>query len=86
MANFRIVRHGTKEVLISYKTVVAAFDYSTGACYKTNHFYSRTTSRHINKYIPTRAENKVFKCTPEFLLRFYLSNQIYESEVEIKDL
>lgn len=45
MANFRVVKNGTKEVLISYKTIIAAFDYSTGACYKTNHFYSQTTSR-----------------------------------------
>lgn len=54
-ANMTEINVGTKSVLFSYKTPVAYFDYSNGAgngvYYKTNKFWSRTTSRHINSWL-----------------------------------
>ena len=41
------------EVFFSYKTPVAAYLPSKGYV-KTEKFYSVTTSRHINKYLPTK--------------------------------
>ena len=41
------------EVFISYKTPVAAYLPSKGYV-KTEKFYSVTTSRHINKWLPTK--------------------------------
>ena len=41
------------EVFFSYRTPVAAYLPSKGYV-KTDTFYSVTTSRHINKYLPTK--------------------------------
>ena len=41
------------EVFFSYKTPVAAYLPEKGYV-KTEKFYSETTSRHINKYLPTK--------------------------------
>ena len=41
------------EVFFSYKTPVAAYLPEKGYV-KTEKFYSVTTSRHINKYLPTK--------------------------------
>ena len=41
------------EVFFSYKTPVAAYLPDKGYV-KTEKFYSVTTSRHINKYLPTK--------------------------------
>ena len=41
------------EVFFSYRTPVAAYLPSKGYV-KTEKFYSVTTSRHINKYLPTK--------------------------------
>ena len=41
------------EVFFSYKTPVAAYLPDKGYV-KTDTFYSVTTSRHINKYLPTK--------------------------------
>ena len=41
------------EVFFSYKTPVAAYLPDRGYV-KTDTFYSVTTSRHINKYLPTK--------------------------------
>ena len=41
------------EVFFSYKTPVAAYLQDKGYV-KTDTFYSVTTSRHINKYLPTK--------------------------------
>ncbi len=41
------------EVFFSYKTPVAAYLPDRGYV-KTDKFYSVTTSRHINKYLPTK--------------------------------
>ena len=41
------------EVFFSYKTPVAAYLPEKGYV-KTDTFYSVTTSRHINKYLPTK--------------------------------
>jgi len=58
--NMTEVNVGTKSILFSYKTPVACFDYSEGAghgvYYKTSKKWSRTTTRHINQWIPDSGE------------------------------
>ena len=51
------------EVFFSYRTPVAAYLPDRGYV-KTDTFYSVTTSRHINKYLPTKDVPEV---SPEFL-------------------
>ena len=53
------------EVFFSYKTPVAAYLPSKGYV-KTEKFYSVTTSRHINKYLPTKDVPTV---SEEFLVK-----------------
>ena len=53
------------EVFFSYKTPVAAYLPSRGYV-KTEKFYSVTTSRHINKYLPTKDVPTV---SEEFLVK-----------------
>ena len=53
------------EVFFSYKTPVAAYLPEKGYV-KTEKFYSVTTSRHINKYLPT---NDVPTVSEEFLVK-----------------
>jgi hypothetical protein len=48
-ANQTEIKVGDTLVLFSYKTPVAA--YFAGAFYKTSHFWSVTTSKHINKWL-----------------------------------
>lgn len=42
---------GTWSILVSYQTPVAAFDCVNGGWYRTEKFHSKTTSKHINKWI-----------------------------------
>ena len=53
------------EVFFSYKTPVAAYLPEKGYV-KTDKFYSVTTSRHINKYLPTK---EVPTVSEEFLVK-----------------
>ena len=53
------------EVFFSYKTPVAAYLPEKGYV-KTDKFYSVTTSRHINKYLPTKDVPTV---SEEFLVK-----------------
>ena len=53
------------EVFFSYKTPVAAYLPEKGYV-KTEKFYSVTTSRHINKYLPTKDVPTV---SEEFLVK-----------------
>lgn len=49
------IRHGDNFFLVSYKTPVAA--YVKGEFYKTSTKFSRTTSKHINKWLgPVKAK------------------------------
>lgn len=41
-------------VLISYSTPVAYFDRQKNLFFKTNKFFSKTTSRHINEWLKQR--------------------------------
>lgn len=63
-ANMTEITYGTKAILFSYKTPVAYFDYSNGAgngvYYRTEKKWSNTTTRHLNKWIPSSA-NVVLK-------------------------
>ena len=53
------------EVFFSYKTPVAAYLPDKGYV-RTSRFYSVTTSRHINKYLPTKDVPTV---SEEFLVK-----------------
>lgn len=48
-SNMNEVEIGGKSILFSYKTPVAGWD-DLGA-FRTEEFYSQTTSKHINKYL-----------------------------------
>lgn len=48
---------GSFHVLLSYETPVACYDAIEDKYFVTNQFHSKTTSRHINKWInPCRVE------------------------------
>ena len=51
-ANMTEVEIGNKRVLFSYQTPVAYEDLENGGYYKTTKFWSKTTTRHINKWLP----------------------------------
>jgi len=48
-SNMTEVRVGSKVILVSYETPVAA--YVNGSVYKTSKKWSRTTSAHISKWL-----------------------------------
>ncbi len=54
--------------LFSYKTPVAYEDISTGTCYHTNEFFSKTTSKHINKWLAGRKSHELEQHQIETLL------------------
>ena len=58
-ANMTEVEIGDKTVLFSYKTPVAYFDVELMTYYKTNKKWSRTTSKHINQWIPDNGEVRI---------------------------
>lgn len=53
-------------ILCSYKTPVAVYDLTTNVFVKTKKFWSRTTSRHINKWIGPFAPSLVHEEEQEF--------------------
>ncbi len=50
-SNMTEIRLSTKTILFSYKTPVAMYDSDNVTWYKTNKYWSATTSRHINKWL-----------------------------------
>lgn len=50
-ANMTEVDLGNVRVLFSYKTAVAVFDRNLNRYIKTDKYWSRTTSRHINQWV-----------------------------------
>jgi hypothetical protein len=55
-------------VLVSYETPVACFISGEGY-YKTSEHYSKTTSRHINQWLPSHYGKDAKTKTPEELSR-----------------
>lgn len=54
-ANKTLLRMGNNEVLFSYSTPVAGFIDGKGY-FRTAKKWSKTTSKHINSYLPTGAK------------------------------
>lgn len=46
-------------ILFSYRTAVAFEDKGTNKCYRTSKKWSKTTSRHINKWLDGRTGEEV---------------------------
>lgn len=61
MANFAVIETENFVILQSYETKVAYFDKRNGRHYRTNHKWSATTTKHINRWLESR---KVFKTIP----------------------
>lgn len=49
-SNMHLASHPNGVVLVSYETPVAAI--IGGACYKTSTWYSATTTKHVNGWLP----------------------------------
>ena len=49
--NVTLIKYDDGEVLFSYETPVAALDYKTHEYFRTDKFWSVTTSRHINQWL-----------------------------------
>lgn len=49
--NMTLVIRDNISILVSYETPVAVYDANTNKYYKTDVKYSKTTSRHINKWL-----------------------------------
>ena len=56
-SNMTEIKTGNSDVLFSYETPVAGWDI-LGA-FKTDKFFSQTTSRHINKYFDGLAPERI---------------------------
>jgi len=50
-ANCTLLYTDNFTILYSYSTPVACFDLVTKKYYRTNHFHSVTTSKHINQWL-----------------------------------
>lgn len=63
-SNTTVLKFNGHEVLFSYETPVAAYVYDLGRYVRTNEHYSKTTTKHINKWL----ENvKAWPVSQEFL-------------------
>lgn len=60
--NYIELIHEDTMYLFSYTTLVAKLDTSTNIIYTTNKYYSRTTSKHINKFINKYMYTNLVKC------------------------
>ena len=69
------------EIFYSYKTAVAGK--IKGKYYKTNQWYSRTTTRHINNYL---GKLKYYECDPSFFKSITDTNYIDVTPVEKEPL
>ena len=63
-----IFNNGITEIFFSYETPVAGYSNKLGYV-KTDEYYSRTTTRHINKYIDGKAHTVVSQSTINDLLK-----------------
>lgn len=50
-SNMTVVYTDNYTILYSYSTPVACYELETGKYYRTNHFHSVTTSKHINNWL-----------------------------------
>lgn len=64
-----VLHKGKNEILFSYETPVAVYDDKYGMFFRTEHKYSRTTSKHINKWIGNLRHETVPQITIEEYLR-----------------
>ena len=78
--NLVIINDDT-EIFYSYKTAVAGK--IKGKYYKTNEWYSRTTTRHINNYL---GKLKYLECNPSFFESIVDNNYIDITPVEKETL
>ena len=69
------------EIFYSYKTAVAGK--IKGKYYRTNKWYSQTTTRHINNYL---GKLKYLECHPSFFESIVDNNYIDVTPVEKKPL
>ena len=51
--------HGEIAILYSYTTPVAVKVWNTGEVYKTTAWYSKTTTRHLNKWLQYTPEHQI---------------------------
>lgn len=70
------IQAGRYEILFSYRTPVAYRNTESGKWYKTSKFWSRTTTRHINKWL-REGPSDVEECDQQILDRL-LSDTQYE--------
>lgn len=55
-------------VLVSYSTPVAYYNKISGGLYRTDKFWSKTTSRHINKWLDGREAETMSQATLNTLI------------------
>lgn len=65
------------KVLFSYQTPVAYSD-SVGLCFITDKYWSRTTSKHINKWLEGRPSKKI----PQESINKLLVNSYYQGRIQ----
>jgi hypothetical protein len=58
--NVHELRIGSKVLLFSYETPVASFEF--GSYYRTTEKHSRTTSKHINKWLNGATAQELAQC------------------------
>ncbi len=58
-ANMTEIEHSNSFVLFSYETPVAVMVKATGEVFKTATKFSRTTSKHINKWLDGQAAKEI---------------------------
>lgn len=58
-SNMTELTNGKFVILFSYNTPVAAINTDTKQVYRTNHFFSKTTSTHINKWFKMITNNHI---------------------------
>ncbi len=71
-SNMTEIKTGNSDVLFSYETPVAGWD-DVGA-FKTDNFFSQTTSRHINKYFEGFDATKIRVVKQEYIEDMMLEN------------
>ena len=54
-------------IFFSYETPVAGYDAEDGF-FKTETYYSKTTSRHINQYFKDVDDNDIIKVTDQYIV------------------
>jgi hypothetical protein len=62
------LRNGSKRLLFSYETPVASYEF--GRYYVTNKRFSKTTARHINKWLNGAVAQELAQCHFEMMFRY----------------